>query len=64
MKGKRGRPKGSAATLRAMNIKHNMGDRIDKYSEESGIPKSVIVDKALRMYFEVLDAKKGRYYEN
>lgn len=60
MKGKRGRPKGPAATLRAMNIKNDIGDRIDKYSEESGIPKSAIVDNALRMYFDALDAKGGQ----
>lgn len=60
--GMRGRPKGPASTIRCYKLNDDVGIKLDKYSEDTGIPKTTIVEKALLLYFNTLEG--GKDYEN
>ncbi len=58
----RGRPKGPASTARCYRLNDEVGVMLDKYSEDTGMPRTAIVEKALLLYFSSLEG--GRDYEN
>ena len=53
------RPKVKDAEARSFRIRKDLGTRLDDYSEQSHIPKTVIVELALEEYMnKVVSVKK------
>lgn len=53
------RPKVKDSEARSFKIRKDLGTRLDEYSEQSYIPKTVIVELALEEYLnKVASAKK------
>lgn len=46
------RPKVKDAEARSFRIRKDLGTRLDEYSEQSHIPKTVIVELALEEYLD------------
>ena len=52
------RPKVKVSEARSFRIRKDLGIRLDEYSEQSYIPKTVIVELALEDYLNKVDPAK------
>lgn len=58
------RPKTKESTLRTFRIDNRVGDRLDAYSEETKIPKTAVVEKAVTEYLDKVAPEMTTDQEN